>query len=96
MGFSVGEEGVVQTLTPKTVQFNGVIHEEGRDLRGTYGGGKPGFAAGDVQCVGCHTSTPDGEAVIFTDDWPWNKAVASVKDKDPARSPATSAPAGAR
>ena len=82
MGFSVGEEGVVQTLTPKTVQFDGVIHEEGRDLRGTYGGGKEGFSPGDVQCVGCHTSTPDGAAVIFTDDWPWNKAIASVRQQD--------------
>jgi hypothetical protein len=84
MGFSVGEEGVAQTLTPKTVQFKGVIHEEGRDLRGTYGGGKPGFQPGDVQCVGCHTSTPDGDAVIFTDDWPWNKAASSV---DPKQNP---------
>lgn len=82
MGFSVGEEGVVQTLTPKTVQFDGVIHEEGRDLRGTYGGGKPGFTPGEVQCIGCHTSTPGGEAVVFTDDWPWNKAIASVGKDD--------------
>jgi len=95
MGFSVGEEGVVQTLTPKSVQFDGVIHEEGRDLRGTYGGGKPGFNAGDVQCVGCHTSTPDGAAVIFTDDWPWNKAIASVTGADPGAVPAYLSP-GAR
>jgi hypothetical protein len=72
----------VQTLTPASVQFEGIIHEEGRDLRGTYGGGKPGFNPGDVQCIGCHTSTPDGAAVIFTDDWPWNKAIASVRPQD--------------
>jgi hypothetical protein len=94
MGFSVGEEGVRQTLTPKTVQFKGVIHEEGRDLRGTYGGGKPGFQPGDVQCVGCHTSTPDGEAVIFTDDWPWNKAVASVKESEEGAIPSYISPGG--
>lgn len=82
MGFSVGEEGVAQTLVSGTVKFDNVIHEEGRDLRGTYGGGKQGFAVGAVQCIGCHTSTPDGAAVIFTDDWPWNKAIASVREAD--------------
>ncbi len=95
LGFSVGEEGVVQTLTPKRVQFTGVIHEEGRDLRGTYGGGKPGFDPGEVQCVGCHTSTPDGAAVVFTDDWPWNKAIASVREADAGAVPSFLTP-GAR
>jgi hypothetical protein len=78
-GFTVGDEGVAEVLAPKTVQFNNVIHEAGQDLRGEYGGGKPGFSAGEVQCMGCHTSTPDGAAVVFTDDWPWDKPIASVE-----------------
>jgi hypothetical protein len=80
-GFSVGEEGVAEILKPKTVQFTGILHEAGQDLRGEYGGGKPGFGPGEVQCIGCHTSTPDGAAVIFTDDWPWDKVIASVEEK---------------
>jgi len=77
-GFKVGDDAVAEVLEPKTVQFNGIIHEAGQDLRGEYGGGKPGFSPGEVQCMGCHTSTPDGTAVVFTDDWPWDKPIASV------------------
>ena len=77
-GFSVGEEGVAETLSPKKVEFSGILHEGGVDLRGEYDP-KPGFSPGEVRCIGCHTSTPDGEAVVFTDDWPWNKGIASVQ-----------------
>jgi hypothetical protein len=77
-GFKVGDEGVEEVLEPKTVAFNAVLNENGQDLRGEYGGGKPGFSPGEVQCVGCHASTPDGAAVVFTDDWPWDKPIASV------------------
>lgn len=77
-GFTVGDEGVAETLSPKKVKFSGVLHEGGVDLRGDYDP-KPGFGPGEVRCIGCHTSTPDGEAVVFTDDWPWNKGIASVK-----------------
>jgi hypothetical protein len=70
LGFRVGDEAVIEALAPKKVAFTGILHENGRDLRGEYGGGKPGFAPGEVQCIGCHTSTPDGKAVLFTDDWP--------------------------
>jgi hypothetical protein len=79
MGFAVGDEGVIEALAPKTVKFTGIIHENGRDLRGEFGGGKPGFSPGEVQCVGCHVSTPGGEGVVFTDDWPWDHGIASVK-----------------
>jgi hypothetical protein len=78
-GFSVGDEAVIETLRTDTVQTTPMLHENGRDLRGEYGG-KPGFQPGDVQCIGCHEGTPDGEAVVFTDDYPWPKVVASVKD----------------
>jgi hypothetical protein len=94
-GFSIGEEGVAEILTPKKVQFTGILHEAGQDLRGEYGGGKPGFSPGEVQCIGCHTSTPDGAAVIFTDDWPWDKVIASVEEKTMGQIP-TYLTAGAR
>ncbi|HEX7669974.1 MAG TPA: hypothetical protein VF395_10335 [Polyangiaceae bacterium] len=94
-GFSVGEEGVVEILAPKTVKFSGVLHEAGQDLRGDFGGGKPGFAPGEVQCIGCHTSTPDGAAVIFTDDWPWDKVIASVEETTQGQIPTYLSP-GAR
>jgi hypothetical protein len=74
LGFTVGDEGVAEVVSPSTVQFSGVLHETGQSLRPA----KPGFAPGEVQCIGCHVSTPDGAAVVFTDDWPWNKAIASV------------------
>jgi hypothetical protein len=33
----------------------------------------------NVGCVGCHTSTPDGNYVGFTAQWPWPNALASVQ-----------------
>ncbi|MEZ4302297.1 MAG: hypothetical protein R3B70_45640 [Polyangiaceae bacterium] len=93
-GFTVGDEGVAEALSPKKVKFSGILHEGGVDLRGDYDP-KPGFAAGEVRCIGCHTSTPDGEAVIFTDDWPWNKGIASVKPESVGEIPSYLSP-GAR
>jgi hypothetical protein len=77
-GFAVGEESVGQVLQAGDVRGEPVLHENGRDIRGEYGA-KPGFAAGSVQCIGCHTSTPDGQAIIFTDDYPWSKVVVSIE-----------------
>ena len=73
-GFSVGDEGVTEVLRSKTVEVSDILHEAGSHLRGQYGGAKPGFEPGEVQCIGCHISTPDGAAVVFTDDWPWNRS----------------------
>jgi hypothetical protein len=48
-------------------------------LRGYYDSPKlAGFVDGQVRCMGCHTSTPDGQGVVFTDDWPWAKGAAMV------------------
>lgn len=94
LGFTVGDEGVTEVLKPATLDFAGVLHEDGGSLRGTYGGGKPGFAPGDVQCIGCHISTPDGAAVVFTDDWPWNKAIASVEEESAGQIPSYLTPGG--
>ncbi len=81
LGFAVGDEGVGETLTLSDLAWKGQVGEDGSVLRGYYDDPKlAGFTDGQVRCIGCHTSTPDGLAVIFTDDWPWSKAVASVAE----------------
>ncbi len=87
-GFSVGDEGVVDTIQPAALPMRNRLHENGRDLRGEYGTMTPGFEPGQVQCVGCHTSTPDGNAVVFTDDYPWTKVVANVTEENLGLPPA--------
>jgi hypothetical protein len=80
LGFAIGDEGVAETLTLKQLKWAGQMGEDGSVLRGYYDDPKvAGFTDGQVRCIGCHTSTPDGSAVVFTDDWPWAKAVASVE-----------------
>jgi hypothetical protein len=80
LGFAVGDEGVAEALTLKELKWSGQMGEDGSVLRGYYDDPKlAGFTDGQVRCIGCHTSTPDGTAVVFTDDWPWAKAVASVQ-----------------
>jgi hypothetical protein len=78
VGFRVGDESVVDVLTVQGVQASGLVAEGGRDLRGQYSDAK-GVPAGHVQCIGCHVSTPDGQAVGFTDHWPWNDVVSSIE-----------------
>jgi hypothetical protein len=81
LGFAVGDEGVAEALTLQDVAWRGQVGENGAVLRGYYDEPKlAGFTDGEVRCIGCHTSTPDGTAVVFTDDWPWSKAVASVAE----------------
>jgi len=48
-----------------------------------------GFTFGEVECVGCHVSTPDGKAVLFTDNWPWDKVAASIEPATVGQRPAT-------
>jgi hypothetical protein len=86
LGFTVGDEGVASTFTLGEVQAGEILDENGQDLR--LHSNKPDFSAGEVQCIGCHTSTPDGEAVVFSDDWPWDKIVASVAPGDEGKVPA--------
>ena len=76
-GFAVGDEAVIETLSVSTVMTTPMLHENGRDLRGEYSP-KPGFMPGQVQCIGCHAGTPDGLAVVITDDYPWPKIVAQI------------------
>ncbi len=61
-GFSVGDEGVVDVLTPPLVALRTV--DQGLNER-------------PVRCIGCHTSTPDGSFIAFNDFYPWGAALAS-------------------
>jgi len=84
LGFAVGDEGVAETLSldtmkPDAVKWAGEIGEDGATLRGFYD--KPkllGFDDGQVRCIGCHTTIPDGTGVLFGDDWPWSLAGAAL------------------
>jgi hypothetical protein len=51
-----------------------------------------GFQFGEVECVGCHVSTPDGKAVLFTDNWPWDKVAASIEPETRGALPGTITP----
>lgn len=79
LGFGVGDEGVAESLSLPQVKWGGQIGEDGGALRGLYDMPKlPDFVNGQVRCVGCHATIPDGSGVVFTDDWPWSKAAASL------------------
>ncbi len=72
-GFQVGDETTALVLTPPQVQ-QPVWAGPGD------GGGFPQPPALEpVQCIGCHTSTPDGLYVGFTVQWPWPNALASIQ-----------------
>src|SRR5690606_25538418 len=40
------------------------------------------------RCIGCHTSTPDGNAVAFVDAWPWNSRIVSIESSRLGERPA--------
>ena len=42
---------------------------------------------GQVNCVGCHTSTPDGEFAGFTAQDPWGNAIASLQNASVGQAP---------
>jgi hypothetical protein len=74
-GFKVGDEGVQPALTLQQVAWADQPGEDGAELRGFYSP-LTGFNEGQVQCMGCHAGTPDGSAVVFTDNWSWVKGAA--------------------
>lgn len=86
VGFDVGDESVINALTIPEVGDRGILSAGGRDLRGKYDD-PHGVPPGSVQCIGCHVSTPDGEAVSFTDHWPWNSVLASVQGASVGKRP---------
>jgi hypothetical protein len=97
LGFAVGDEGVAATLTAADVATGNIPGEDGGPPRGTYTNpARPtGYTFGTVECVGCHVSTPDGKAVVFTDNWPWNKVVASIEPDSRGALPSYMNPGGA-
>jgi hypothetical protein len=68
-GFHVGDESVQTVLTTPQVQMK---------VRATWGSSLKDQTT-QVQCIGCHTSTPDGLNAAFTAQWPWPNAMASVQ-----------------
>lgn len=80
-GFTMGDEAVVDTLDASQVtSINRVYTAVGSDLRGDkVDDAVTGFEPGAPRCIGCHTATPDGLAMIFTDDYPWNMGISSVE-----------------
>jgi len=87
VGFDVGDEAVTNALLIDQVGDRMLLSAGGRDLRGMYDD-PHGVPAGHAQCIGCHVSTPDGEAVAFTDHWPWNDLLASVQEQTVGQRPA--------
>lgn len=80
-GFTMGDEAVVDVLRAEQVDASGILQANGRDLRGeSQSSAIAGIDPGAPRCVGCHVSTPDGAAMAFTDDYPWNMAIASVEE----------------
>ncbi len=72
-GFGVGEEGVIQALTPGGIDGTSLANSANpRD-------GQEVDQPGDSTCVGCHSSSPDGKAVATTDHWPWNIRVSDIQ-----------------
>lgn len=76
-GFSMGDEGTAIVLEPNDVQQFPSLNEFASPKEAA-----AGAEEGRVRCIGCHTSTPDGDAVAFVDSWPWNSVLASIKDDD--------------
>ena len=72
LAFEVGEEAVITALRPADVKET-MLGDNARIKREEYGA-----AAGQARCIGCHTSTGDGKAVITNDHWPWNLAVTDI------------------
>jgi hypothetical protein len=79
MGFSVGDESVVEALRVLDVQAQ-IRSYAAEPKRGA--------------CIGCHTSTPDGEAVSFTTFWPWSGSIAGITPENRGDIPAFVTPSG--
>jgi hypothetical protein len=78
-GFAVGDESTVKALGVPDVQMQ--TRQGNNQLR-------------NVQCIGCHNSTPDGESVGFLDTYPWNMAIAGVNTGRTGLVPAYVTPGG--
>jgi hypothetical protein len=79
MGFAVGDEGVIEALRVLDVETQ----------TRTYAAEPKAVA-----CIGCHTSTPDGDAVSFTAFWPWSGAIAGITPDNRGELPSYVTPSG--
>jgi hypothetical protein len=88
-GFSPGDDGVIVALKP--VMVTAQVLDDSPKLKRA----ENGAAEGQVRCIGCHSSTPDGAAVAFTNHWPWNITMADVKQGEAGKTPTYVTPMGA-
>jgi hypothetical protein len=63
-GFSVGDDSIEQVLVPSDISPTWQTLDQGETKRA-------------VSCIGCHTSTPDGNFIAFNDNYPWGGVLAS-------------------
>lgn len=75
-GMSVGGESVTQVLVPTDVGKNG-----------TWNTMDVAYNKRAVTCIGCHTSTPDGNFIAFNDAYPWGGVLASGQPGQMGASP---------
>ncbi len=98
VGFKVGQETTQDALTPLQVS-EADIRDETYALKGavTSEWSDPtGAQPGHVSCIGCHTSTPDGDSVSFNNGFPWAGVTASIEDGKAGQRPAYVTGMGAR
>ncbi len=76
-GFHVGDETTVTALQTTQVAMK---------VRATWGASL-NTQNTQVQCVGCHTATPDGDYAAFNAQWPWPSAIADVRAMTVGQSP---------
>jgi hypothetical protein len=75
-GISIGGESVTQVLVPSDVGKNG-----------TWNTMDVAYNKRAVTCIGCHTSTPDGNFIAFNDAYPWGGVLASGQPGQMGASP---------
>ncbi len=83
MGFSVGDESSVDALRRDQILMTSYDQ----------GGNQP-KSNEQEKCIGCHTSTPDGNAVAYNDGWPWNGLISSVTPENAGAVPDYVSPGG--
>ncbi|HEU5075254.1 MAG TPA: hypothetical protein VFU02_13785 [Polyangiaceae bacterium] len=85
VGFRLDRASTIDVLRPENVEEAPTLNQMGDPK--TEDGEDPALT-GRVRCIGCHASTPEGDAVAFVDNWPWNSVVASIASEDIGQRPA--------
>jgi hypothetical protein len=71
-GFSVGDDKIKQVLVPTDLVSPAPTSTPYWMTMGN------DYKERAVTCIGCHTSTPDGNFIGFNDAWPWGGVLASA------------------